>query len=308
MEGGSNGVSLTISSTGRNSRSRDGRPIVATALHNLKKKCEQLKPYASHKKTELPEDVFNIFLQVSELASEVGGTRQYTEYLRITRSVFSDQIPGEGDTVADFFIGCDSARPKSGSRIGCESQCAGNLPLDGYTAEDFCDTHVGIYSSGSLSVTYSPTDKTDTIRIFHKQRDFTLSRTEVSSLREKGINTVILTYNGGSVPVSSRVSLMSLSSNKSGTVGNRKCVVSRSQARDQSRKDRDNTSGISGGGWAIGAIIFIILLIIVIWLVVYGMRGDAVTNPNVCGSTIGYDGNYMSNAGMIGSGTPLVGY
>lgn len=279
---GKNGVTATSSST-RSGNTRT-RGKVATAMHNLHRKCEQLKEYGSYKKTELPEDIFDVFVEVSELATEIGGTSQYDEYLRITQDVFADQIPGDGTTVTDFFLGCEQSETSAGSRRGCEQRCAGNLPPSGYTAEHFCDTHTGIYSQGKLDITSSPEDKSDTIRIYHHKQGVTLSKSEIANLKELGVTNVILIYTGGDVNVKSRKTLMSLARP---SVGGRQQPKTRAQASLCSRKDRAGDGGFGTGAWVIGAVIFFIFLILIIWLVVYAFRGDCATNPDpACNGSI----------------------
>lgn len=276
------GVSVTSSSTRSGNIRSHGK--VATAMHNLHRKCEQLKEYGSYKKTELPEDIFEIFVEVSELGVKIGGTSQYNEYLRISQDVFSDQIPGDGTTVTDFFLGCDQSEASAGSRVGCEQRCAGNLPPVGYTAEHFCDTHTGVYAHSKLEITYSPEDRSDTIKIFHSKPGVSLSKTEIAKLKGLGVTNVILTYTGGDVNVKSRKTLMSLARP---SVNGRQQPKTRSQASLCSRKDRAGDGGFGTGAWVIGAVIFFIFLILIIWLVVYAFRGDCATNPDpACNGSI----------------------
>lgn len=275
IEMSKDGTSVTLSGS-KTRTTRTERNAIATSLSTLEKKCKQLKQYSHIRRTELPEDAFEIFQEVSELATQVGGTSQYENYLRITRSVFQDCIPGDGTTLADFFLGCDKARPKSGSSVGCDPLCGGNLPNSGYSTEDFCDSHVGVHSSGVLYITYSPADRSDTIRISHRERDCSLSPADASKLLSKGITNAILTYTGGTVPVTYRATVQNLIKKK---VRSSKNPKARSQAAAVSRKERDNCGGMSGIGWAIAAIVFFILFIIVIWLIVVAFQGQEAALP-----------------------------
>ncbi|CAH6421347.1 Hypothetical protein POVR2_LOCUS355 [uncultured virus] len=271
------GVTITQAST-RTSGSSVSRSIVATSLSNLKKKCLQLKPYSSYRKVDLPEKIFDIFVEVSELATQVANS-QYSEYLKITRSVFEGQSLGDGSTVADFFLGCHSSKPQPGSRYGCEKHCAGNLPVEDFTMEHLCGAHVGVYGDDRLIMNYSPIDRSDTIIVYHSERDIKLTSQEISSLRKKGISNVDLVYTGGSVPIKKRVALGSLGKHK--LVG-KKNYPSRPDARVASRKERQGDGGMCSGGWMIAAIIFFIFLIIIICLVVYCLKGETAANPNLC--------------------------
>jgi hypothetical protein len=170
---------------------------IATAMSNLKENCEYLRKYAHYKKLELPEKPLEVLTKVASLGASVANTAQYNEFHRITSSVFAGITTKERETVADFFYGCTSVNGIPGCRHGCRPECAGNLPYPGYDKDSFCDNHVGIYSSGKLSVTFSPPAGSNTIRIYHTDQIFYLSKNEFEDLKSKGINKAVLILTEG---------------------------------------------------------------------------------------------------------------
>jgi hypothetical protein len=170
---------------------------IATAMSSLQENCEYLRKYAHYKKLELPERPLQILMKVASLGASVANTPQYTEFHRITSSVFAGITTKERETVADFFYGCTAVNGIPGCRHGCRPECAGNLPYPGYTKDSFCDNHVGIYSKGKLSITFSPPAGSNTIRIYHTDQVFNLSADELKNLKSKGIEKAALILTEG---------------------------------------------------------------------------------------------------------------
>lgn len=281
-----NGVSVTLAST----RSRTATKNVATNLEALEKKCVLLKKYAHYSRNDpqLPDNVFSAFLEVSALATQVGGTAQYSEYMRIVTKVFGEEQARSGDTIADFFVGCSRSQPKAGGRVGCEAPCAGNLPTEGYGTLDFCDSHVGIYRDGELVITYSPADRSNNIKIYHSDPSVTLTQEQAQRLHKMQIATVHLTYTGGSVNVTREpIKVADLLSKKNGNKkvvlaakknGNKKAL----QCTKGTKTEKCDSSDKSGwsGAWIVVAIILFIVILIIIYLVVICFRSAGACAVN----------------------------
>lgn len=275
---GSRSGNIFVSSS---SNTKTSNVNYATALQNLPQKCALLRKYHSYQRTALPSDVFKLFSEVAELAVAVStqGPEQYEEYYEIVHSVFGDVAPIVPGSVAAFFVGCSLSTSKSGSSVGCQDGCAGNLPTPGYTIDDFCDSHVGLHSGTSLDLSYSPTEQVDSILIYHNSLNPSLTREEVSRLKKMGITTALLIYTGGPVRHTSKpVSINSLLSKQ--TSSSNKKRIANSIVHHKEKKEEDY-----GWGWIIAAVILLLIIIVIVYLVL------------CCCGTEEYDSSVNSNGG-----------
>jgi ATP-dependent Zn protease len=185
------------------------------------------------------------------------------------------------------------------------------LPYPGYDKDSFCDNHVGIYSSGKLSVTFSPPAGSNTIRIYHTDQVFYLSKNEFENLKSKGIKKAVLILTEGKKQIKvvtveniatlvkengalfKGVQLAGVENKNSATKSTKTSNSTTDKSNKSSNKTQKNNNESGkhssskkhnnddswNGGFLIIAILIIIIIIVIIWVVVkcfYG--GDSYNN------------------------------